>query len=97
MNVLADLHRMPLKRSFEYAVAFLDEHGDIQDYDFADTFSEALRIETTHPKGYTDIELWVNVGNDERGLVNRDMYEIINGELQGDYPKYVAKHFAKTQ
>ncbi len=96
MNVLADLHRKPLERTYEYAVAEMDEHGDIQDYAFTDTYNEALGSAALID-GNSMIELWVNVGNDEQGLVNRDMYEIFDGALRGDYPKHVEKHFEKTR
>ena len=84
-----------LNRSYEYAVATMDEYGDIHDYDFAETYTEALKC-AAHVDGNWMIELWVNVGNDERGLVDRDMYEVIDGVLQGDFPRHVAKHFAMT-
>ena len=96
MNVLADSHNKPLERTYEYAIAELDEHGDIQDYDFANTYHDALGC-AARIDGRTMIEIWVNVGNDDVGLVNRDMYPIVHGALQGDYPKHVEKYFAKTR
>jgi hypothetical protein len=84
-----------LHRSYEYAVATMDEHGDIHNYDFVETYSEALKC-AADIDGHWMIELWANVGNDERGLVDRDMYEVIDGVLQGDFPRHVAKHFAMT-
>mgnify|MGYP003109427747 CR=1 FL=1 len=85
-----------LKRSYEYAVAEMDEYNDIHNYDFAETYSEALKC-AADIDGNWMIELWANVGNEERGLVDRDMYEVIDGILQGDFPKHVAKHFEQTK
>ena len=84
-----------LNRSYEYAVATMDEHGDIHNYDFEDTYSDALKC-AAHIDGNWMIELWADLWNDERGLVDREMYEVIDGVLQGDCPRHVAKHFAMT-
>jgi len=96
MNVLADLHRKSIERTYEYAIAEMDEHGDIQDYAFTDTYHEALGCAALID-GNSMIELWVNFGNDDIGLSRRDMYEIVHGALQGEYPKHVEKHFEKTR
>lgn len=96
MNVLADLHTKPLERTYEYAIGETDEHGDIQHWDFRDTYYDALECAVSMG-ARTIIEIWVNVGNDEQGLVDRDMYPIVHGALQGDYPKHVEKYFAKTR
>tara|TARA_R110000823_G_scaffold73246_3_gene168831 strand:+ start:1241 stop:1534 length:294 start_codon:yes stop_codon:yes gene_type:complete len=96
MNLLADLHRLPIERSYEYAIADMDEYGDIHNYDFADTYREALGC-ADFIDGNWMIELWVNFGNSEIGLSNRNYYEIVDGMLQGEYPKHVEKHFEKTR
>jgi hypothetical protein len=107
-----------LERTYEYAIAEMDEYGDIQDYAFTDTYHEALACAALID-GNSMIELWVNFGNDDIGLSRnfgnddiglsrnfgnddiglsrRDMYEIVHGALQGEYPKHVEKHFEKTR
>tara|TARA_R110000803_G_C11746013_1_gene291781 strand:- start:45 stop:338 length:294 start_codon:yes stop_codon:yes gene_type:complete len=96
MNVLADLHRKSIERTYEYAIAEVDEYGDTQDYAFTDTYHEALGCAALID-GNSMIELWVNFGNDDSGLIKRDTYEIVHGALQGEYPKHVEKHFEKTR
>jgi|TARA_R110000744_G_scaffold157485_1_gene273313 hypothetical protein len=84
------------KISYEWVVSFMDEHGDIQDQDYFDTYAEALRHEATggNPFVHTGktssmIEVWKSLGNDEDGLADREMYKVESGTVDADLPKFI--------
>ena len=82
------------KISYEWVVSFMDEHGDIHDQDYFDTYAEAANREASGGNPFIGtrssmIEVWKYWGNDEDGLSHKEMYKVENGVVDSELPKFI--------
>ena len=61
---------MRSKTTYEWRVNQVDEHGDINDIAFYDTYAEAANC--LYLFDFQEIELTRTVGNDDEGIIQRD-------------------------
>ena len=67
---------------YEWRVNYRDEHGDVYDIDFFDTYESALkRLQADADQGAADIELTKTVGDEDEGIHYRDYATVIDGKL----------------
>lgn len=70
------------KTIYEWRVNYRDEHGDIDDMDFFDSYVEALKcLQREAERGATDIELSKIVGDELDGIHYKEYATVVDGKL----------------
>jgi len=85
------------KISYEWVVSLMDIFGDIHAQDYFETYAEALNYQADSTYFSSMVELWRYEGNDDSGLKHKEMYEVIDGKLDAELPKFILKQLTNPR